>query len=505
MNAIRLLYAKSTVAANEGYPVQEIEFAVVAADLAYHKQIAIHWAGDDNLWRVLPARYHCRAGLGQEQWLATMSCRATAAGPLPGNIRFALQYLVKGKEYWDNNHRLNYFLKADAGVLLPAGVLLTQIGFRPLLTQGVTVQSVVVAAHSSLQPRQLFVRWTIDNWKNCHQTRCFLQHDYWHLEQQSHAANPNEYGVSVWTGRIKARSAFRVEYAIGCETEQGEVWDNNFGGNYVDRRAGLKVLTLNLHCYQEGDQDEKFSEIARAIHEIDIDVVCLQEVGEEWNSGQGDWQTNAAKIIQDRLREYGRHYHLCTDFSHIGFDRYREGSAILSKHDFIRHHAAYVSTTKEIHDINSRKVIMAQIHFPYIGAINIFCVHLSWWTGGFRQQFERLSEWANQADSDQVVATLLCGDFNAKAGSRGYMLIADSGGFEDQFLRQTSPAVFAKVFRRPVPRREEYLAGDGRIDYLFAKRGNKLQPTSSRIIFTGQDYGRVSDHQGYLVEFEPEQ
>lgn len=289
-----------------------------------------------------------------------------------------------------------------------------------------------------------------------------------------------------------------------CETDQGEIWDNNFGSNSITSRAGLKMLTLNLHCYQEDDQEEKFIKIDRAINELDIDIICLQEVGEEWNEGQGDWQSNAARIIQDRLRQYGRHYHLYTDWSHIGFDRYREGSAIVSKYAFLKQDARYVSTNSDIHDIHSRKVIMAQIHFPYVGLINVFSVHLSWWKDGFWQQFVKLWQWANDADSDQVVATFLCGDFNTKAGSQGYMLIADSGGFEDQFLRVTSPAVFDKVFKYPLPRQGESLACDGRIDYLFAKRLSRLKPTASRVLFTGQDYKRVSDHVGYLVEFEPE-
>lgn len=505
MKAIQLLYAKSIIAVKGGYSVQELEFVILVENLGCHKHISVHWAGEDNVWHLLPARYHDQSGQGREQWLARTSYRCSSVGHLPGNIHFALHYLVApNRAYWDSNHHLNYFLKADAGVLLGPGVLLTHIGFRHLLPQGETVQPVVVAVHRSLQARQVFIRWTIDNWKTYRQTRCFLQREYWHQERQSQAGNPNEDGLSIWAGRIKVRTAFRVEYAIGCETEQGEVWDNNFGINYRARRASLKILTLNLHCYQEAEQDEKFSEIARAIHEIDIDIVCLQEVGEEWNNGQGNWRSNAAKIIQDRLRAHGRYYHLCTDWSHIGFDRYREGSAILSKYDFLKQDTAYVSANRDVHDIHARKVIMAQIHFPYLGLINVFSVHLSWWADGFWQQFERLGKWVDEADSEHVSATLLCGDFNAKAGSQGYMLVTDGGRFEDQFLRVTSPAVFAKVFRENVPGRGEYLADDGRIDYLFAKKDSKVKPTSSRVLFTGQDYRRVSDHLGYLVEFEPE-
>ncbi|MBF0544001.1 MAG: endonuclease/exonuclease/phosphatase family protein [Candidatus Riflebacteria bacterium] len=503
MNEIRLVYALNIFSAKDGVLVQEFEIDVLVENLGFQKQIAVHWATDDNVWNILPAHYNFQATPSRERWLAKGTFRAHSQEGLSGNIRFKLRYLVEGKEYWDDNHQLNFYIKENAGILLGPGFLLSQICFRGLLPHGETAHPVAVAVNRSVQAGQVFIRWTIDNWQTFHQTRCFLQHDYWHQERQNRADNLQEDGVTLWVGRIKVRSHFKVEYVIGCETEQEEIWDNNFGGNYIACRAGLKILTLNLHCYQEADQDDKFNEIARAIHENDIDVVCLQEVGEEWNGGQGLWPSNAAKIIQERIQGYGRSYFLHTDWAHIGFDRYREGIAILSKHRFLKCDAGYVSPSHNIHDIHSRKVVMAQIHFPYVGLINVFSVHLSWMSGGFQQQYDKLQQWAHEIGTDQVAATFICGDFNNKAGSPGYMQIADSG-FEDQFLRVTSPAIFAKVFRDSLPGREEHLASDGRIDFLFAKRGNRFQPTAARVLFSGQDYKRVSDHFGYLAEFVSE-
>jgi maltose 6'-phosphate phosphatase len=504
MNAIRLVYAQSITSRDKGDIVQTLEFVILVKNLASEKHITVHWAGVDNVWHVLPAFFSFQSGGGREQWYAKIVCRSPVAGGLPGNINFALQYRVSGKHYWDNNQNSNYFLATDTGVVLGPEILLTLIGFNPLLPQSKTMQ-LVAAAHWSLQARRVFVRWTTDNWSTYHQTPCVLQRNGSIQETKKAGTNLSPNRISLWTGRIKTRRAFRVEYAIGCETENGEVWDNNFGINYIARHAGFKVLTLNLHCYQEADQDEKFNEIARAISEIDIDIICFQEVGEEWNKGKGNWRTNAAKIIRNCLRERGRYYHLYKDWSHIGFDRYHEGSAILSKYRFLKRKASYVSPSKDINSIHSRKVVMAQVNLPYIGLVNVFSVHLSWWKDGFRQQFENLRRWADEEESDQVIATLLCGDFNTKAGSQGYMLIVDGREYEDQFLRTTSPAVFTKIFRQTLPDREEYLAGDDRIDYIYAKKNSRLKPRKSRILFSGQEYRRVSDHMGYLTEFEPEE
>ena len=119
----------------------------------------------------------------------------------------------------------------------------------------------------------------------CH--TLLLQENALGQDARSSARNPNRYDTSIWISQLKIDDAFRVQYAIGCETPSGTIWDNNFGRNYLARRQRLKILTLNLHCYQEENQDAKFSQIARAIDDLDIDVVCLQEVAENWGEGRG--------------------------------------------------------------------------------------------------------------------------------------------------------------------------------------------------------------------------
>ena len=164
-------------------------------------------------------------------------------------------------------------------------------------------------------------------------------------------------------------------------------------------------------------------------------------MGELWKSGKGDWGSNAAKIIRDRLRQ---HYHLFTDWSHIGFDRYREGIAVLSKYDFLMKEASYVSSSQDVHSIDSRKVAMVQVNVPCIGLVNVFSAHLSWPSGGFLNQFDRLRAWANQRHGDRVAATFLCGDFNIKAGSEAYQAIVRNGDYEDQYLAATAKGLLRK-------------------------------------------------------------
>jgi maltose 6'-phosphate phosphatase len=323
---------------------------------------------------------------------------------------------------------------------------------------------------------------------------------HWDKSRRRSARNPNQYDTSIWISQINTDDAFRVQYAIGCETPSRTIWDNNFGHNYVARRRRLKILTLNLHCYQEENQDTKLSQIARAIDDLDIDVVCLQEVGEQWGNGNGDWDSNAAKIIRDRLREP---YHLHTDWSHLGFDRYREGIAVLSRYDFRMTDAGYVSSSQDVHSIDSRKVVMVQLNVPYMGVVNVFSAHLSWPSGGFFEQFDRLRAWANHKHGNHLAATFLCGDFNIKAGSEGYQAVVRTREYEDQYLAATSPNAFEKIFRKQSSNIDRHLAKDGRIDFVFMQKHSSLQAVAARELFTNGDYGRVSDHIGYCVEFEP--
>ncbi|NOU23191.1 MAG: endonuclease, partial [Methyloglobulus sp.] len=222
-----------------------------------------------------------------------------------------------------------------------------------------------------------------------------------------------------------------------------------------------------------------------------------------WNGGAGDWESNSAKIINDRLR---KPYHIYTDWSHLGFDKYREGVAILSRFPLADQESRYVSDSHDAYSIHSRKVVMAQIQLPYLGLINLFSVHLSWIEDGFKKQFNRLSDWAESRRSDEVKATLLCGDFNIAAGSEGYsFVVVDAHQYDDQFLAANSPGVFDRIFKVNDPHWQDYLADDYRIDFIFMHKASELVVKSANVLFTDEDYGRVSDHCGYLMSFEPKQ
>ena len=98
---------------------------------------------------------------------------------------------------------------------------------------------------------------------------------------------------------------------------------------------------------------------------------------------------------------------------------------------------------------------------------------------------------------------MLCGDFNVPAGSDGYRHVVDGRQYEDQYLAANAPEVSAGIFRVDDPHWRDYPGEGRRIDYIFMGKGGALRVTSARRLFTEHDYGRVSDHCGYLMTFEP--
>ncbi|MDD1642718.1 MAG: endonuclease/exonuclease/phosphatase family protein [Methylococcaceae bacterium] len=500
MNKIQLLYVENVITRKKRVLKQELSFFMLVENLSHDKHCDILWAGEDGEWHTLSATYHSNLGDAKEYWRAQITFDSTADKSLPGNIEFALRYQTQGKEYWDNKNGLNYSSQADSGIKVVSSHPVLNIGFGNRLKDGQKYVPITLSVNQSVHAKAVTIHWTTDNWKHTHKTPCHFKRNYWNEKSRSNARNPNQYGSQIWQGLLKINDAFRLQYTISCECTGQVLWDNNYGKNYSLSHEPLKVLILNLHCYQEDNQDYKFSQIAKAINELDVDIVCLQEVAELWNDGHGDWNTNSAKIINDRLNPP---YHLYTDWSHLGFDKYREGVAILSRYPMLKQESKYVSNSHSAYSIHSRKVVMAQVHVPYMGLINFFSAHLSWWDDGFPEQFKRLSKWAADNQTGDVSGTMLCGDFNITAGSEGYNLVVKSNEYDDQFLSANSHGVFEKIFKVNDPYWQHYLADDYRIDYIFMNKASDLYITSGRVLFTEEDYGRVSDHCGYFMTFEP--
>jgi len=500
MNKIQLLYVENVITRKTLSVQQCLTFFMQVENIGYNKQIEVLWVDEAGVWHSLPAQYHSMVGHNQEYWCASICFTLTQTQSLPGNIQFSLRYRVLGNEYMDNNHKHFYFSAADSGIKLTRQQLIQNIGFQSSLLEKQQTLTISAAVEKSFQATAVVIHWTTDHWKTIHKTSCQFKKNYWDNTLASNARNPNQYGTQLWTATLTHPDLAKLQYVLCCENQAKKtLWDNNSGHNYCFQQPQLKVLILNLHCYQEQNQDAKFTKIANVIDELEIDIICLQEAAEYWRDGQGDWESNAAKIINDRL---SHPFYLYYDWSHLGFAKYREGVAILSRYPLSEQEARYVSDSHNKYNIHARKVIKARVDIPQLGFINVFSAHLSWVEDGFKEQFHRLRAWANTSHDPAIKATLLCGDFNITAGTAGYGMIVNSHEYEDQFLAVNKQGVFDKIFRVHDAHWKDLLADDYRIDYIFMKKNSQLKATSAKVIFTEQEYGRVSDHFGYLIEFE---
>lgn len=500
MEKIQLLYVKNIVSRRKKLAQQTLTFFMRVENISYDKQVDVVWRGNDGEWQTLPATYHSKLDEDKEYWSAEASFHLKEDQPLPGNIEFGCRYQALDKDYWDNREGLNYLSPMGSGVKLAHDLHVLNIAFNDRLADGQKFVSVTVAVNQAIQAQNVTIHWTTNNWQTVYETSCQLKKTYRHEKSRSTVKNSNRDGVQIWQSLINVKQAFRVQYCIACECDGQVLWDNQYGKDYTINRKPLKVMILNLHCYQEEQQDAKFSKIAKAINDLNVDVVCLQEAAELWNDGAGDWNSNAAKIINDRL---STPYHIHTDWSHLGFDKYREGVAILSRYPPSETEARYVSESHDVYSIHSRKVVMVQVQVPYIGLINIFSAHLSWWEDGFAAQFTALRAWAAEKNTPSILGTLLCGDFNIMPGSNGYQLVMASQDYDDQFLMTTARDDSAKIFPVNDPHWQQQPTDDYRIDYIFMNKDSSLKVSSSRVLFTDDDYGKVSDHCGYVMTFEP--
>ncbi len=500
MQHVKTAYVENVISRSADGIVQDLRFAVRIDNIAFEKVVEIQWCGEDGDWHINPATFHHMLPSGQELWTAHIHCALTPEQGVPGNIRFAVRLEAQGLTFWDSNHGHNYSVDADAGAVVYSQEWLQHLHHDPVLHGGKSTLDIDTAVRASVDAHAVRVHWTTDHWKTSTITPATRAVDHWAKTCRAAARNPNRYDWEIWRAPLPVEQAYRIEYAIECQSRQGAFWDDNQGSNYRSSRGTLRVLTLNLHCNQEKDQAKKLKKIARVIEQDEIDIVCLQEVAEDWNDGKGDWATNTAHIINQHL---SMPYHLHTDFSHRGFDQYREGLAILSRHEFSFTDSGYVSESTDIFDIHARRVLMAQIFVPYYGPINVFSAHLSWPEDGFSQQFERLSEWVNNRQEPHLAATLICGDFNIRADSAAYAAVVQAGDFQDQYLKVQRPDLYGQIFGIKKPAPEKTLHGDGRIDFIWMHRQSNLNALAGRELFTKETYGRVSDHSGYMVEFEP--
>lgn len=275
----------------------------------------------------------------------------------------------------------------------------------------------------------------------------------------------------------------------------------------------MKVLTLNTHSWLEESPEEKLVQLATNILENEYDVIALQEVNQQIASKQGILndlycpvsdvvihEDNFALRLVDLLAAQEAEYYWTWTYSHIGYWKFHEGLAILSKmpilpRDFL------VSLCDDETSAYRRMLLtcMTEIEGKLVTIAN---GHYSWWSEEEKQGF--VPEWlaTEKILQESEYPVILMGDFNNPSETKGYQLILNSSlKLQDTYKEAKEKVGSATVANAIDGWRDNQ--GELRIDYIFTTA--EFQVARYQVVFDGISGPVVSDHFGVVAELSERQ
>ncbi|MFS1664078.1 endonuclease/exonuclease/phosphatase family protein [Streptococcus sp. zg-JUN1979] len=268
-----------------------------------------------------------------------------------------------------------------------------------------------------------------------------------------------------------------------------------------------KVLTLNTHAWMEDNPLDKMMTLAQDIIEQDYDIICLQEINQEMTSKPAEHTTsyqalanapvlhedNYALQLVEHLEKEGKTYHWSWAYNHIGYDKYHEGVAILSKEP-IEAYDILVSDVDDDTDYHTRRTLAAKTQLDGQEVLAV-SVHLSWWDKGFQLEWAKLEE----ALLKQDLPVIIMGDFNNPYDESGYRRILES-----QLQLKDSHTDAQKVVGDYTIKADidgwEGNSANLKVDYIFTNLACRIKV--SEIVFDGGSLPVVSDHFGIRASWQ---
>lgn len=256
----------------------------------------------------------------------------------------------------------------------------------------------------------------------------------------------------------------------------------------------MKLLTLNCHSWQEENQLAKIEALAKAIQENSYDVIALQEVSQPVEGAvvrENVKNGNYVLVLLEALEKLGvTDYEYVWDMSHLGYEIYEEGSALLTKHPIIEKRSFFVSQSHDITNWKTRNIVGASIHYKN-ETISFYSCHLGWWRDEeepFEHQAKSLLK--NVQGEERF---FLMGDFNNHAGLKdeGYEYLMGNGLYDIYNLakeKDSGVTVQGKIAGWDQNKQ------DLRIDLILTNQ--PWQVAYSQVIFNDVNRPIVSDHFG---------
>lgn len=264
----------------------------------------------------------------------------------------------------------------------------------------------------------------------------------------------------------------------------------------------MKLLTLNVHAWQEDNQMEKINKLAKVIHDKRYDVVALQEVSQHRDCALESGllrEDNYGLLLKKRLESLGSDdYELLWDMSHYGYGVYEEGIALLVRHPVQQKRSFFITTSTSMDVWKSRKIVGADLLVDD-HPLAVYSCHLGWWGDEDEPYESQVSRLIDEAGKHKQF--MLLGDFNSPDDktNEGYTCLLAQG------LYDTHPTAEHKSGHATI---QGDIAGwngnrDGlKIDYVFSNWKSNVK--KSAVIFDGDHHPIISDHFGVEIELDLE-
>lgn len=267
----------------------------------------------------------------------------------------------------------------------------------------------------------------------------------------------------------------------------------------------MKLLTLNTHSWLEEEPEVKIKQLAEKIAAADVDVICLQEVNQRIDSSLGIvsdlycpvpddseiHEDNFALRLVELLEVADREYYWTWAFTHIAYDQFQEGLAILSKEPLLPRDI-FISEITDPADYRTRKLLTAVTSIKGDN-YQVASGHFSWWGKGFAEEWQQAAAVLREGEEPLI----LMGDFNDPAGHKGYQSVVESDlGLQDSYLAVADPQGEVTIPAAIAGWEESQEAL--RIDYIFLSKS--MTVTSYETLFDGIRGEQISDHYAVSVE-----
>ena len=276
----------------------------------------------------------------------------------------------------------------------------------------------------------------------------------------------------------------------------------------------MRFLTLNTHSWCEIHQIVKIRTLAKFIIEQQVDVIALQEVNQltstpvvehplHFRGGAGIpvREDNYALLLVRALEALGARYEWTLTETHLGWERYDECVAVLSRLPIRGIKPINMSPGYGYHQVQ-RRAAQATLIETETGTFWCATTHMSWWDFDgeplFAQEYAHLSQ--ELAECARTAPVLLGGDFNSAAhlSNEGYALVTSSGMVDTRSLAEHTDG--ENTVHREIAGWEG--SSDAkRIDFVFTDR--LVDVASHAVVFRDNSPEAISDHSGLLLEIDP--